>query len=327
MRTSLSRRSRRSLDLQTGDEPSGREPRRRLHRWALASALTVGLGSLAGIGTAFGASGGESGLAVTVNGKPMPGEGNTLLPGCTMEIGVTGFSPGSHTVDVAVTAMGPSGSGTVLSVSEAEVSGTFTTGPRNLAGVLFDGGWVKAANGYHLRTTVIVDGAQVGSAPYWLACGAVQHVGHSVQVVFSVQWKDRAGKVTSEPPRGLPISFRIAASSNQGTGTCLYAATDHLLHCTYVVTTEEGSSDEGSGTPPAGLRVSGLGTYTVEEVGLPANWRPDLTTVGQFAADPGLRQWMGGGDDSSAESLALRALPHAGGPPTTPHVIVNIERP
>ena len=271
-----------------------------------------------GVGT------GQSGATITVNGQPLKSGSTTLLTGCTMEVAVSGIT-GSPAVAILVEAMMPTGTGTVLSVEEPFSSGSLTTGPRNLATVLGDGGFSKKANGYHLRVSVTVGDAKPASAPYWLACGAVQHSSHSVQVSLSVVWKGRNGQTTATPPGGLPRNFVLTGVSGQGSGRCRYGKSG-ALSCQYVVTTEEGSGDEGEG-PPSGVRVSGLGTYVVEETGLPRGWAPDLSTVGQFAADPSLLQWTGPPEDEDEAVSAHVLVPMAGGPPVSGHVIVNVQQP
>lgn len=295
----------------------------RRHRLSTRPRLVVAavLGGLLATGSAAvveGAAAGAEGPVITVNGVPMPPSGNTLLPGCTMTVAVSGLPAGSHQVKVNVTAMDPTGTGSVLSVEESDISGSFTTGPRNLSATLYEN-YRKAANGFHLNAAVSIDGSAAGKGKYWLACGAVQHRGHSVQVVFTVDWKGADGVVTTTPPKGLPKRFGLSGSSGQGHGGCGYRSGQ--LSCQWVVTTEESGTDEAA---PVGLRVSGLGTYMVVEQNLPPGWSPELTTVGQFAGSPELRQWTGAEDDEGESALAPAALPAAGGPPTVQHVVVNV---
>ncbi len=273
-------------------------------------------------GPARAAAGGT--VTVTVNGSAMKGggAGSTLLPGCSIDVGVSGLAAGAHRVGVVVAAAEPSGSGPVVSVDEPEVTGTFDTGSRNLS-TLLAGGFTRSGNGYHLRVTAAVDGVAVASAPYWLACGAVQHAGHAVQIALSVEWVDRSGKVLAGPPKGIAKSYRLDATSGQGSGRCTYTGSE--LVCRYIATTE-GSSAE-TAAPPAGLRVSGLGTYVLVEHGLPSQWSPSLATVGQFAADPAIRQWWAVGDDAEVTPLVRGSSGSGGGPPLVAHVVVNRQLP
>lgn len=221
-------------------------------------------------------------VTVTVNGSAMKGggAGSTLLAGCSIDVGVSGLGAGAHHVGVAIAATEPSGAGTVVSVDEPEVTGAFDIGSRNLSTVLA-GGFTRSGNGYHLRVTATVDGVAVASAPYWLECGAVQHAGHAVQIALSVEWVDRAGKALAGPPKAIAKSYRLEATSSQGSGRWAYTGSE--LVCRYIATTEDSTADTAA--PPAGPRVSGLGTYVVVEHGLPPQWSPSLATVGQFAAD------------------------------------------
>lgn len=286
-------------------------------------ALLTILAGVLGIGTAVtesaGAEGGSGGNVVTVNGLPLRASDSTRLPGCTLTVSVGALAAGSHTVGVSVTAMDPSGSGKVFAATEANVEGQFSTGPQNLASVLASS-FRKGGNGYHLRVSATVDGTSVGAAPFWLACGAVQHLGHSVQVVISVEWKPKGGSLSATPPRGLGKRFSLSGSSGQGSAACSYKAKG--FSCRYLLSTEESSSGEA---PPVGLRVSGLGTYTIVENNLPRGWTPQLTTVGQFAADPTLRQWTGREDEEATAHNPLGLLPAASGPPTITHVVVNVQ--
>ncbi len=250
------------------------------------------------------------------------GAGSTLLAGCSIDVGVSGLDAGAHRVGVVVAATEPSGSGTVVSIEEPDVTGAFDTGGRNLA-TLLAGGFARSGNGYHLRVTAAVDGTSVGSAPYWLACGAVQHASHAVQIVLSVEWVDRAGKALAGPPKGIAKSYRLDVTSSQGSGRCAYTGSD--LVCRYATTTEDSTADTAA--PPAGVRVSGLGTYTVVEHDLPAQWSPSLATVGQLAAEPTIRQWWAVGDDVGATPLVNLPAGTSGGPPLVAHVVVNRQLP
>lgn len=71
-----------------------------------------------------------------------------------------------------------------------------------------------------------------------------------------------------------------------------------------------GQGQGGQGKGRVGLRVPGLGTYTVEQIGLPAGWAVDERTVGEF--------------------LARAVAGHEGGHGTSrelTHVVVNREQP
>ncbi|MST34941.1 hypothetical protein GHK86_19710 [Acidimicrobiaceae bacterium USS-CC1] len=263
-------------------------------------------------------------VTVTVNGAPLKGggAGSTLLAGCSIDVGVSGLGAGAHRVGVTVSATEPSGSGAVVSVDEPEVTGAFDTGSRNLSTVL-TGGFRRSGNGYHLRVTAAVDGVTIASAPYWLACGAVQHAGHAVQIALSVEWVDRAGKALAGPPKGIAKSYRLDATSSQGSGRCAYTARE--LVCRYRATTEDSTADAAA--PPLGVRVSGLGTYVVVEHGLPSQWSPSLATVGQFAADPTIRQWWAVGEDAGVAPLVRGPSESGGGPPLIAHVVVNRQLP
>ncbi len=284
-----------------------------------ADALGAGTGATGPGHDALTATAGGKGPIVTVNGNPLMGGDNTRLPGCSMEVAVTGLPADSaHTIGVNVAAMDPSGAGPVLTVTEPDVVGSFTTGSRNLAATLYDGGFRKAGNGYHLRVSVSVDGTSVGAAPFWLACGAVQHGGHAVQVQFAVHWVAADGQLLTSPPKGL-TTYKLTASSPQARATCRYGSGTTLV-CTYV-STEESTTEP----PPVGLHVSGLGTFTVEEHGLPSRWAPELNTVGQFVGDPALRQWFGGGGEDEAGAVQPLMAAGAGGPPVIIHTVINRE--
>lgn len=302
---------------------------RRLLLWSGALVAAFGITSgVVQVGAGPVAPGGRAAAAgtvtVTVNGSAMKdgGAGSTLLAGCSIDVGVSGLGPGAHRVGVTVAATEPSGSGTVVNVEEPEVTGAFDTGSRNLSTVLADG-FRRSGNGYHLRVTAAVGGVAVASAPYWLACGAVQHAGHAVQIALSVEWVDRAGKALAGPPKGIAKSYRLDATSSQGSGRCAY--TGRELVCRYVATTEDSTADTAA--PPAGLRVSGLGTYVLVEHGLPSQWTPSLATVGQFAADPAIRQWWAVGDDAGVTPLVRGSSESGGGPPLVAHVVVNRQLP
>ncbi len=272
-----------------------------------ASGVALALGA-AVAGTAV-AAGGGGGVVVSVNGVSLQSE--SRVPGCAITATVSGVGAGTHAVTFVAAAMEPSGTATVVNVSQTVGTGTLAVGPDDLTTLAKTLGLVSADNGYHIRVTVTVDGAQAFSMPMWLACGKSQHAGRSVRVQFAVVWRDAGGQSGSLPPAGLPSGYVLTAVSTHGTATCTYASGGAQLVCNY----PPGEASDSS-VPPS-LQVSGLGTYTVTEQGLPAGWSPDPTTVGSFAANPTLP----GAGIEHAEVVAPQA------PAVATHTVVNVQAP
>jgi hypothetical protein len=149
-------------------------------------------------------------------------------------------------------------------------------------------------NGYHIRVTASVDETRVeGPGTFWLACGVEQHEGHSFVVQFQVDWVDAAtGQVRANLPDGLD-GYSLTATSSHGSATCGYV--DGALTCTYDKNGGEGGGcgDEGGGggedegcggggMGDQGLKVPGLGSFTVVQTGVPAGCLPDDATLGTF---------------------------------------------
>ena len=277
---------------------------------ALIGLLAVTLGISAGA-TAWAATG-SPGVAVSVNGVAIQGQ-SPRVPGCAVEIAVSGIGTGDHAVGIAVVATTEATEAkttTVVDVPPATVStGSLTVGPFDLTTLVKTLGLIPMDNGYHLRVNVAVDGAQVFSKPFWLACGRAQHAGHSVRVTFAVLWVDAAGRTGTAPPRGLASGYVLTATSTHGTATCRY--TGAQLVCDYP------PGEPGESAPPS-LQVAGLGSYTVSEQGLPPGWLPDPATVGEFAATPTL---PGAGSEHQEEDAATLLAATA-----EVHTVVNVQR-
>ena len=279
---------------------------------AVGAAVAVAVGVLAGAGWTGAA---ESGVSATMNGVPLVGS-EPRVPGCAVQLTVTGVGQGTHDVAVVVAAMEPSGTGNVVDVDAATETGSLSVGPYDLTSVVTEMGLRAAGNGYHLRAVITVDSVQAMSKPFWLACGRPQHPGSAARVTFAVSWRHLGGTVTSTPPAGMAATYALTATSNHGTATCTYSNGATALTCAYPV------PEEGSDAPPS-LQVSGMGSYVVSEVGVPQGWAPDPTTVGVFAANPSLPgAGTGGGDEGM-----LRAAATAKAASTVLHTVVNVEQP
>ncbi len=261
----------------------------------------------------------ETGVAASVNGVPLQGT-SPRVPGCAVQVTVTGVAAGSHGVHVVVAAMEPSGTGDVVDVDATTVTGSLSVGPFDMTGVVVSMGLKAAGNGYHLRATVSVDGVQDLTKPFWLACGRPQHPGHSMRVTFAVSWRHLDGGVTSAPPPGLPSTFTLQATSSHGTATCTYLRGSSELSCSYP------AAEEGELGAPPSLQVSGMGSYVVAEQGLPVGWAPDPATVGEFASDPTLPGAGTGGGDEGAVRSAASATGPATVTHTVTHTVVNVEQ-
>lgn len=277
---------------------------------ALIGLLAVALG-ISASATARAASG-SPGVAVSVDGVAIQGQ-SPRVPGCAVEIAVSGIGTGDHAVGVAVVAITEATEAkttTVVDVPPATVStGSLTVGPFDLTTLVETLGLIPMDNGYHLRVDVGVDGAPVFSKPFWLACGRARHAGHSVRVTFAVWRMDAAGRTGTAPPRGLASGYVLAATSTHGTATC---------RCTGAQLVRDDPPGEPGESAPPSLQVAGLGSYTVSEQGLPPGWLPDPATVGEFAATPTL---PGAGSEHQEEDAATLMAATA-----EVHTVVNGQR-
>lgn len=266
----------------------------RCARWAARRAI-AGSALLAITFVAAPAADATTAPSMWVNGFPMHGEGSRKLGGCELTIEVRDLDGTAHDVRVVVRGMEPSGSGVALDEVTATAATDFSTGPREMGALVEAAGLVTKANGYHLRIETFLDGAPLGGAPFWLACGVAQHSGHPWTVPLDARWYETDGVTPAMPAPGP--GFAITATSKQGRGVCTYDGS--TLVCVYERTSGHGEDEDDGhvgghgeilgilqhdgGHDPDGVWVSGRGTYTVAVTGVPDGWELDATTVGAFS--------------------------------------------
>ncbi len=238
----------------------------------LGGMVFVGVVTLALAGVTA-SSAAAAAASITVNGSPLHGEGSRRLAGCELTIAVANLSEGSHSVRLLVTGANPSGTAVVVDETATDVVGSWSMGPTDMTGAIATAALAKKSNGFHLRIGVEVDGTSIGSALFWLACGAQQHSGHSWSIPLRVQWTNAGGGAVAAP---VPLPhFVVTGTSKQGTGTCVYPVGTSTLSCTYAKATGDDANNDGDGDeggPVTGVWVSGTGTYTVSAQGLPSGW-------------------------------------------------------
>jgi hypothetical protein len=261
---------------------------------------------------------------VRVDGQPFPGEGEgAKIPGCGFSLSVEGLPGGdpASAIAVAVSAVAPS----VPEGQELQlVDETFLVSTTEWSHDVDVTGAVQSLapkpNGHRLQLTISIDGVEVGSRVYWVACGEPQQ-GHPTRILFDVEWRRLDGTVVTDPPDDLPDGWWnllvLEGQSERGTATCTF---DASLQCTY--------DNPGHGDQP-GLVVPGnpRATYDVSISGVPSGWTVDPATIGTFV---GRETCPRGGDHDEGEHETLRLAAHEDEeeqPRTCTHLVGLVEQP
>jgi LPXTG-motif cell wall-anchored protein len=239
--------------------------------------MLVVIGVVAFVGISVTAASADD-IGVVVNGQAIHGEGSRKLSGCALTVEVANAPAGPEPVHLSVRGHQPSGTAVVLEENGVTAGGSWSSGALDMSQRVADAGLQLKSNGYHLRIEVDVAGLEIAHGLFWLACGVDQHEGHSWAVQFTASWTDARGSAVPAPSTGVGPPLVVEAESRQGTAQCGYV--NGAWFCVYE--RAHGHEDEEP-DEPAGLRVSGRGTYAVDAVAVPAEWTVDRSTVGEFS--------------------------------------------
>lgn len=265
-------------------EPGVRAPRPRARGTAALAVLGAALviGPPVALATDAPPGDGDDSIVISVNGTLLDADVGQKAGGCTVVVEVSGLDPDAapSTVGITVSAVAPTvpeGTTALLREDVREtVDGQLSAGYDMTNEVE---AFAVKTNGYRLAVAVTVDGTSMGSRELWLACGAPQD-GEPNRIVFEVRWLDAAGQPLAVPldttvPSGWRATYAVQASSIRGTATCTIPPGAEQLVCDY---DNPGHGSEPGLVVPAGKRH----TYDVAQVGLPAGWALDESTVGTF---------------------------------------------